>query len=157
MNVAFLSCSRRWSWPKERGLARTWRVALSAGCALSMIGSGCSVPQRGASASNMAMAQSTEADGSLIFQSYCAECHGPRGAGAGQQPAIVGDQTLLHFETALDLHQYVDAHMPKLGKAELAAADYWAVVGFIVLANGRQLPEGGLSASNADKVLIHAN
>ena len=136
--------------------ARTSRVALSLPSLMLLLASACSVPQRGATASNIGQAQSVAPDGSSTFQSYCAECHGSRGAGAGEHPEIVGDRALSNYGTALDLYHYVEAHMPKLGKAELAPEDYWTVVAFVVVANGKPVPEGGLSASNAGQVMLHS-
>jgi cytochrome c5 len=119
---------------------RAWSIS---GGSIAVLGSGCSVPQRGATAANFAQAQSGASEGSLIFQSYCAECHGSRDAGTLRYPALVGDQALARYGTALDLHGYVAGHMPQLGKAELAPNDYWALVVFLVLASDRHVPEGG--------------
>lgn len=104
----------------------------------------------------MAQAQSSAPEGSLVFESYCAECHGSRGSGTTEQPAIIGEATLARFANALELHQYLDAHMPKIGKSELSAPDYWAVLSFIVVANGGRLPDGGLNEANAGSVKLHA-
>lgn len=90
-----------------------------------------------------------------MFESYCAECHGSRGAGTTQHPAIIGESALTRYGNALELHEYLEAHMPKVGKSELSAPDYWAVLSFIVVANGARLPDDGLNESNAGSVTLH--
>jgi mono/diheme cytochrome c family protein len=137
-------------------LARASRATTLMAPAVALVTS-CSMPQRGATASDIAQAQSLAPEGSLIYESYCAECHGLRGAGTGKQPAIMGDQSLMRYTTAFDLYEYVHGHMPKGRKAELSPKDYWAVVDFVVRANGEPVPESGLSSSNAARVRLHTD
>lgn len=113
------------------------------------------MPQRGATAADLAQAQSATPDGWAVFESYCAECHGARGAGNSQHPAVVGDRALGDYPSARELHAYVEGHLPKLNRRGLGAADYWAVVSFIAVANGAPVPVEGVSESNAGVVKLH--
>jgi mono/diheme cytochrome c family protein len=53
------------------------------------------------------------------------------------------------FRDAQDLNDFTSAHMPKSRAAVLKAEDYWAVVTFIIAAQGGQVPPEGINASNA--------
>jgi mono/diheme cytochrome c family protein len=52
------------------------------------------------------------------------------------------------FRTANDLYTYVSNHLPRSRAASMHAEDYWAVVGFMLAAQGSTLPQGGLNANN---------
>lgn len=58
------------------------------------------------------------------------------------------------FRTAADLHRYVSQEMPLPRKraGSLAAAEYWSVVSFMLVAHGVAVPEGGVDAANATAV-----
>jgi Cytochrome C oxidase, cbb3-type, subunit III len=58
------------------------------------------------------------------------------------------------FRNAQDLEDFTSAHMPKSRAAELKSEDYWAVVTFMVAAQGGHLPPGGIQAANAMTVPI---
>ena len=58
------------------------------------------------------------------------------------------------FRTAADLYGYVSRMMPYKRGGTLRSTDYWAVVNFILIADGASVPTGGISARNADSVLI---
>jgi mono/diheme cytochrome c family protein len=53
------------------------------------------------------------------------------------------------FRDAQDLNDFTSAHMPKSRAAVLKPDDYWAVVTFIVAAQGGPVPPGGINPSNA--------
>jgi mono/diheme cytochrome c family protein len=53
------------------------------------------------------------------------------------------------FRTASDVYSYVRNHLPKSRAAAMKSEDYWAVVGFMLAAQGSTLPAGGLNAGNA--------
>jgi mono/diheme cytochrome c family protein len=60
------------------------------------------------------------------------------------------------FRTAQDLYRYVSKKMPlpadKAGS--LSAEQYWAIVTFMLLAHGVQVPPGGVTAQNARSVKL---
>jgi len=61
------------------------------------------------------------------------------------------------FVSAADLHAYLTQHMTELkGPSDepLRDEDSWAVITFVLIANGSTVPEGDISAANASSVLI---
>lgn len=58
--------------------------------------------------------------------------------------------------TALTLRDYLVHHMPKIKRQPLTEEDYWAVVSFMLVAHGSDVPEEGVSADNAAEVAIHS-
>ena len=61
-----------------------------------------------------------------------------------------------NFASALDLHDYLTTHMPRGKRLPLQDPEYWSVVQFLLLANGRDVPPEGLSAANAAQTAIRA-
>jgi len=151
----------------------------------------CASTQYGATAANMAIAQSGAPDGFALFQQKCAGCHGARGESVNRAPRVLGpgalpdypaernnnadpaagDPELLKlraqtrpagapwrdpFRTADDLYRYVSQNMPlpadKVGS--LSAEQYWAVINFMLLAHGVQVPPEGVTAANARSVKL---
>ena len=58
------------------------------------------------------------------------------------------------FRNALDLYNFTAKHLPKTRAAELKDADYWAVVGFVLAAQGVSLPPRGIGPDNAASIPI---
>jgi len=58
------------------------------------------------------------------------------------------------FRTAQDLYAFTSRHLPKTRAAELKDADYWAVVGFMLAAQGANLPTAGVTPANAASIPI---
>jgi cytochrome c5 len=60
------------------------------------------------------------------------------------------------FRTAQDLYRFVSKKMPlPAAKAgSLSAEQYWAIVNFMLLAQGVQVPPGGVTAENASSVKL---
>jgi mono/diheme cytochrome c family protein len=60
------------------------------------------------------------------------------------------------FRTADDLYRYVSKNMPlPAAKAgSLSPEQYWAIVNFMLLAHGVQVPPGGVTANNASSVSL---
>jgi len=60
------------------------------------------------------------------------------------------------FRTAQDLYRYVSQNMPlpadKAGS--LSAEEYWAIVNFMLVAHGVQIPAGGVTRDNASSVRL---
>jgi hypothetical protein len=58
------------------------------------------------------------------------------------------------FRNAQDVYDFVSAHLPKSRASEMKQDDYWAVVTFLIAAQGGQPPAGGISAANARSISI---
>lgn len=60
------------------------------------------------------------------------------------------------FRTGQDLYRYVSKHMPLPARdaGSLAAEQYWAVINFMALAHGVDLPPEGINAGNASSVRL---
>jgi mono/diheme cytochrome c family protein len=92
----------------------------------------------------------------------------PRSTGGSGDPTLTDPQQLQiqmqtrpagaawrdPFRTAQDLFAFVSTQMPKGHAGELPPADYWAVVNFLVAAQGASLPPGGIGPANASSLPI---
>jgi mono/diheme cytochrome c family protein len=58
------------------------------------------------------------------------------------------------FRNAQDLHTFTTTHLPKSRAANLKEADYWAVVSYLLVAQGVSPPTGGIGPSNAASIPI---
>ena len=58
------------------------------------------------------------------------------------------------FRNALDLYNYTARHMPKTKAEELKDGDYWAVVSYLLAAQGVSLPPRGMGPDNAASIPI---
>ncbi|HXN33496.1 MAG TPA: c-type cytochrome [Polyangiaceae bacterium] len=58
------------------------------------------------------------------------------------------------FRDAQDLNDFTRSHMPKSRAEALKPDEYWAVVTFMVAAQGGQVPPGGINPSNARATAI---
>ncbi len=58
------------------------------------------------------------------------------------------------FQNAQDLHRFLTIHLPKARAEQLKDADYWAVITFVLAAQGAILPPGGVGAANAASIPI---
>jgi cytochrome c len=58
------------------------------------------------------------------------------------------------FRNAQDLYSFASTHMPKAHAGELKPGDYWAVVNFLLAAQGASLPAGGIGPANASSTPI---
>jgi mono/diheme cytochrome c family protein len=59
------------------------------------------------------------------------------------------------FVTAQSLQTYLFHHMPKIKREPLTEQDYWAVVSFMLVAHGLEVPADGISRDNGTKVAIN--
>jgi len=92
----------------------------------------------------------------------------PRNAGGSGDPLLTDPQQLQiqaqtrpagaasrdTFRNAQDLFSYTSTQMPKGHAGELKPSDYWAVVNFLLAAQGASLPTGGVGPVNASSVPI---
>jgi mono/diheme cytochrome c family protein len=58
------------------------------------------------------------------------------------------------FRNASDLYNFTSKHMPKDRAAEVKDADYWAVVSYLLAAQGVSVPRGGIGPANAASIPI---
>lgn len=58
------------------------------------------------------------------------------------------------FRNARDLFEYLKQHQPTADLKSLNQADLWPLVTFMLIAHGSQVPPGGVTAENADRVEI---
>ncbi len=174
------------SWVSAR-----W-VLLGAGVLGGIAAGACGATATGASDASLATARSRASVGAGIYGQQCAECHGQRGEGLGNAPAIMGpgalpefprDQTATGnpsttdpqelqirqltrpagaptrdpFRTAQDVFNFVSVYMPfgRSRAGQLKPDEYWAVVTYLLTANGAKVPDGGINAGNASSIPVH--
>ncbi len=58
------------------------------------------------------------------------------------------------FRDAQNLYDFTSEHMPKSRAMELKPDDYWAVISFVIAAQGGQIPPGGINPGNARTIQI---
>lgn len=80
-----------------------------------------------------------------------------------QQQYRTNEQTMgadprKQFKTAKDLYDYVSTQMPlpKSRAGTLKPEEYWAIVNFMLVSHGVNVPQGGVNESNAASVDIQA-
>ena len=89
----------------------------------------------------------TIAQGREIYNSLCASCHGERGQGVGNYPALVGGQGTLatknpvltvgsYWPYATTVWDYIHRAMPYQRPGKLTPNETYAVTGFILYLNG---------------------
>ncbi|HEY5283084.1 MAG TPA: c-type cytochrome [Polyangia bacterium] len=92
----------------------------------------------------------------------------PRDKAASSDPALTDPQLLQieaqarpagaawrdPFRNAQDLYNFTSTQMPKREKGKLKPDDYWAVVNFLLAAQGAVLPAGGVGPANASSIPI---
>jgi cytochrome c len=92
----------------------------------------------------------------------------PRNTGGAGDPTITDPQLIQlqaqtrpqgaawrdPFRNAQDLYTFTTTHLPKSRATALTPADYWAVVSFLLAAQGAPLPPAGLEPTNAATVMI---
>lgn len=86
-------------------------------------------------------------DGAPVYLAKCATCHGDKGQGLGDFPALVGgrdslatDKPLLtvgsYWPTATTLFDYIRRAMPYQAAGELSDREVYALTAWILAANG---------------------
>ena len=58
------------------------------------------------------------------------------------------------LRTAQDLFDYLSKHKPDASVGSLTPPDVWALVTFVLIAHGSQVPPGGVTAENASRISI---
>ncbi len=111
--------------------------------------------------------------GADVFRRQCQRCHGPYGEGRDaiyrglRAPELIGRTALplkprpyqrirrRDFRSAEDVFDFASAAMPADQPASLYATDYWAVLSFVLAANGAQADGQPLDGTSAANHLLH--
>ena len=123
----------------------------------------------------LAFTQAQADNGQQIYQRQCAQCHGPHLDGKGKlfnglrAPPLAGDDSLPceprrfqtirsgDFRTAKDVYEFVSAIEPPEQPASLFAEQYWNVLAFLLLSNGKSPDGTRLDATSGGAVILHAD
>ena len=103
--------------------------------------------------------------GAHLYADKCVKCHGARGEGSADGPALVGPTALpmdprpgshrLHpFTSAANVARYIEMKMPPKEAGKLSEEDALALAAYTVYENGIQLPAGSLTTEAAKGVLL---
>ncbi|HSR47715.1 MAG TPA: c-type cytochrome, partial [Anaerolineales bacterium] len=90
---------------------------------------------------------------------WVSKCHGPNHPPDGYQlpknvPALAGPGALAKFQTAADLHAFMQARMPYQEPGRLTSEEYWAIETYVLRENGIVVPEV-LDETTASEVVLH--
>ena len=92
--------------------------------------------------------------GKTVYQEHCARCHGDQGEGK-RGPLLIGPRHGMRgYGTAQGLYNYTSQIMPFDAAGSLSSEEYWAVLAYLLDANGVALPQAALSAANAEQIPI---
>ncbi len=74
----------------------------------------------------------------------------------GDNARVPGQSKRGAFHTAQDVYDYVSSRMPlpKSRAGTLTPEEYWAIVNYMLVANGTAVPAGGISEANAKTVQL---
>jgi mono/diheme cytochrome c family protein len=113
--------------------------------------------------------------GKRVYKRQCARCHGPDGKGKDNQfkglraPELIGSTALpclprpyqkirqSRFRTAEDVYAFASAAMPADEPAIFDADEYWAVIAYLLEANGRKADETPLDKASSARIVLHAD
>jgi len=116
----------------------------------------CGVTPPGPAESAIAKARSAAAPGADAYDRECSSCHGKHGEGLAPAPPTMGPNALARFHNAQDVYDYVSSRMPlpasRAGTLEREA--YWAIVNYLLIAQGVAVPAGGVRESNAKAIAL---
>jgi cytochrome c len=88
------------------------------------------------------------------------KCHAPNHPRDGFEiphyvPPVLGPDTLVRFDNALDLHDYIRQCMPWQEPASLSEKEYWDITAYLVRQRGLDAPRGPLDAAGARQIQLH--
>ena len=74
----------------------------------------------------------------------------------GDATRVPGQSKRQPFRTAQDVYDYVSSRMPlpKSRAGTLKPEEYWAIVNYLLIANGGPVPAGGVTEANAKSVAL---
>lgn len=105
--------------------------------------------------------------GAEVYAESCAGCHGENGEGSEGRPKLVGADAIpvepapsagarkTQMHSAQDLFAFLKSDMPPIAPGSLADDQYWAIVTYLVQANGADLHGQGVDAKSAPSIKIH--
>jgi mono/diheme cytochrome c family protein len=89
-----------------------------------------------------------------VYQNSCSRCHGSNGQG-GIGPALVGNSnTHLAYPTASALLSKISSTMPQDKPGTLTQAEYYQVLGYILLQNNWVTAQSIFNANNLSQILL---
>jgi hypothetical protein len=151
---------------------------------------GCATLSIGATDADLARGLAATSEGARLFGGECARCHGRRGQGIADAPAVLGPGALpefprnegssgipgvqdgqqgeidqrMHrtgavsrgpFRDASDVYAFVTVHRGFRFKTPIAkAAHDWALVTFLMAADGAAVPSEGITPDNAGSITL---
>jgi len=88
------------------------------------------------------------------------KCHAPNHPPDGFEiphfvPPVLGSDTLVRFDNALDLHDYIRQSMPWQEPASLSEKEYWDITAYLVRQRGLQARREPLDAAGARQIQLH--
>jgi S-disulfanyl-L-cysteine oxidoreductase SoxD len=104
------------------------------------------------------------ARGAKLFTTYCSGCHGDKGEGSANAPAVIGKAALpldppaggkgrkTQLKTAGDVFAYVKATMPPAKPGSLTDDQYYAAVAFMLKEGGIAVGDKRLDSGSAASV-----
>jgi mono/diheme cytochrome c family protein len=111
--------------------------------------------------------------GERTYKRQCSRCHGVKGEGKDDQfkglraPELIGATALpclprpyqkirqQKFRTAEDVYAFASATMPADQPAILDADEYWAVIAYLLAANGKKANDTPLDKASASNIVLH--
>jgi mono/diheme cytochrome c family protein len=92
------------------------------------------------------------------WQSGCHNPHHPPGGFVFPKvvPAVVGSTIMEQFQTAANLHAFIQGKMPYQAPGSLEEAEYWQLTAYLLRANGYSLPAAPLDEQTAQRYSLAA-
>jgi hypothetical protein len=72
-------------------------------------------------------------------------------------PPVIGPGTLARFQTAAELHEYLETHMPWQAPGILTGAEYWQITAFLAQAHGNDPGDEPLNLEQANSMKLGAD
>jgi cytochrome c len=106
--------------------------------------------------------------GAQLFAANCSTCHGASGGGSQLAPPLVGAGALPEkprpsqqlrtttFRTAEDVYRFVSTYMPRSSPGALPPDQYYAILAFVLRANGKK-SDRALDASSLSSTELHGS
>lgn len=140
-------------WPAAFGFGRTATPAEIAALDIDVRPDGAGLPP----------GRGTVAEGATVYAAACAVCHGPTGREGPYDRLVGGDSTWTgpltignYWPYATTLYDYVRRAMPQTAPGSLAPDDVYALVAFLLHANGLVGEDAVLTAETLPRVVMPA-
>lgn len=107
----------------------------------------------------------TAREGRAVYNAHCSACHGMRGEGIGDYPALVGGRDSLrsaqplyavgsYWPYATTVWDYINRAMPYQSPASLAPADVYSVTAYVLFLNGIVRESQALEAKALPRIVM---